>query len=138
MAHTAFIAHGRDTAPRDELAKFITAIGVEDLSFATVASDLGPSPFIADIVISAFKRADLEAAGEVFPPSVVNMSYWWLVVYGFFRFTSPGQFYEGDGEHWKDSVEFTQFALRGLELIERCRCGMRFAPATLTRKRRQS
>lgn len=290
----AFIVHGRDIAARDELAKFLAAVGVDDLSFSTVAASLGPMPFVADIVREALRKADivlvlftpdesailydapsgrwlgnhdtgsrwqarpnvLFEAGVCFgqhrektvlltlgadfqlfsdvggvhivrmhesgardkllariqsvipaaapiredwrspavsgdfescirrrwapydeiqdlaekcrtrileskqskesllglvrkvaigdqrdwrllspidfmmaiepsvPSRIKNDVYWWLIVYGFFRFIDIDQFFEGDGQAWTDSVNYAQFSDRGHALIERLRCGL--------------
>ena len=50
-------------------------------------------------------------------------AYWWLTVYGFFRFRDIHQFFSGSGDDWQDSAEFAEWTERGKALIERLRVG---------------
>jgi len=53
-----FIIYGRDIEAHRELVKFITSLGLKELPFENVADELGPNPFIADIVRSGINKAD--------------------------------------------------------------------------------
>jgi Predicted nucleotide-binding protein containing TIR-like domain len=58
----AFIIHGRDLEARDALKHFLQALQLKVLSFEDVSAELGPNPFIADIVLAALKQADILVA----------------------------------------------------------------------------
>ena len=58
MAKTVFIIHGRDSEAHRELVRFISAIGLQELPFETVADGLGSTPFIADVVTTGIQKAD--------------------------------------------------------------------------------
>ena len=62
MSHKVFIIHGRDLIARDELVKFIKALGLQHLSFERVAAKLGPAPFVADIVLKGINDAAIVIA----------------------------------------------------------------------------
>jgi hypothetical protein len=53
-----FVIYGRDTEAHGELVKFIRAVGLEELAFESVANELGPSPFIAEVVLHGLRQAD--------------------------------------------------------------------------------
>lgn len=48
-------------------------------------------------------------------------AYWWLVVYGFFRFKGIHKWWRGEkaGSSWRTSVEYSELTERGLMLITR-------------------
>lgn len=58
MSKTVFIIHGRDLAARDALSRFLKALRLQVLDFQTIADQLGPSPFIADVVFRGIEIAD--------------------------------------------------------------------------------
>lgn len=58
MKKSVFVIHGRDTGAHAELVKFIRAVGLDVLAFEAVASELGPTPFVADVVATAISKAD--------------------------------------------------------------------------------
>jgi hypothetical protein len=53
-----FVIYGRDVEAHAELAKFLHALNLEEIVFDEVANTLGPSPFVADIVLRGIKEAD--------------------------------------------------------------------------------
>jgi hypothetical protein len=60
---------------------------------------------------------------ETFSKSVVNLAYWELFVAGFFQALDIEHFFSGEGNTWRQGVEFAKFAPRGLRLIERLQPG---------------
>jgi hypothetical protein len=62
MKKKVFVIHGHDKRAHGELVKLLDALGLEELSFESVANEMGPSPFVRDIVIEGIKRADAVVA----------------------------------------------------------------------------
>lgn len=62
MAKRVFVIYGRDSLAHTELVKFLEALGLEVLGFDEVAGQLGPAPFIADIVTRGIAIADAVVA----------------------------------------------------------------------------
>lgn len=58
MPQKIFVIYGRDQAAHEELVRFISSLGLEELSFDSIGNSLGPNPFIADIVVEGVSRAD--------------------------------------------------------------------------------
>jgi predicted nucleotide-binding protein len=46
-----------------------------------------------------------------------NEAYWWLVVYGIFRFTGIEQFTSDESWDWDESIEYVELSLRGVALL---------------------
>jgi hypothetical protein len=61
-----FVIYGRDVEAYAELAKFLHALNLEEIRFEEVAGTLGPSPFVADIVLRGIK--DAHAVIALFTP----------------------------------------------------------------------
>ena len=55
----AFIVYGRNHLAVAELEKLLRAVGLQTLSFEEAANRLGPSPFVASIVLAGIKSADV-------------------------------------------------------------------------------
>jgi predicted nucleotide-binding protein len=49
--------------------------------------------------------------------SAADTAYWWLVVYGVFRFMNIDQFTSGEGWNWDDSIEYVELSRRGAALL---------------------
>ena len=58
MRKRVFVIYGRDEEAHAELSKFLHALNLEEIRFEEVANTLGPSPFVADIVLRGIKDAD--------------------------------------------------------------------------------
>lgn len=58
LSRNVFIIRGRDDEAYKHLVQFIKALGLEELGFDDIACLLGPTPFIADIVIKSIEKAD--------------------------------------------------------------------------------
>ncbi len=56
--HQVFVIYGRDQLAHEHLARFIEALGLEELAFERISNQLGPAPFIADIVTTSIEQAD--------------------------------------------------------------------------------
>lgn len=56
--HQVFVIYGRDQLAHEHLIRFIEALGLEELAFQRISDQLGPSPFIADIVTQSIEQAD--------------------------------------------------------------------------------
>jgi predicted nucleotide-binding protein len=49
--------------------------------------------------------------------SAADTAYWWLVVYGVFRFQDIEQFTSDEGWKWDDSIEYVELSPRGAALL---------------------
>jgi predicted nucleotide-binding protein len=49
--------------------------------------------------------------------SAANTAYWWLVVYGVFRFRDIEQFTSEEGWEWQHSIEYVELSPRGAALL---------------------
>jgi hypothetical protein len=70
---TVFIIHGRDLNAKNALARFIKALGLDVLEFESLAAKMGPSPFVASVVLEAVKTADAIIA--LFTPDEQTILY---------------------------------------------------------------
>jgi predicted nucleotide-binding protein len=49
--------------------------------------------------------------------AAADTAYWWLVVYGVFRFVNIDQFTSEEGWDWDDSIEYVELSARGAALL---------------------
>ncbi|GKS56556.1 hypothetical protein YTPLAS18_00830 [Nitrospira sp.] len=49
--------------------------------------------------------------------AATDTAYWWLVVYGIFKFLNIDQFTSYEGWDWDDSIEYVELSSRGAELL---------------------
>jgi predicted nucleotide-binding protein len=73
LSKCVFLIHGRDLSARDQMVKFIESLGLTYLDFDTVSSQLGPAPFIGDIVLSGISKANAVIA--LFTPDELSAFY---------------------------------------------------------------
>ena len=73
LSKCVFLIHGRDLNARDQMVIFIESLGLTYLDFDTVSSQLGPAPFIGDIVLSGISKADVVVA--LFTPDELSVFY---------------------------------------------------------------
>jgi len=69
------------------------------------------------------RPADFMRRVERLFPQHVNDTYWWLVVFGFFRFIDDEDWGITEDEDWKDSARCVEWAERGVALVRRIQIG---------------
>jgi len=67
-------------------------------------------------------RPFMECVKRHFSRTVTNEAYWWLVVYGFFRFHDNEYWGADDEDDWQESCDLACIANRGRALMSRLRC----------------
>src|SRR5688572_2110924 len=70
---TVFLIYGQDRKARDELTKFVRAVGLQQLSFEEVANRLGTTPFVAEVVLAGLQQA--QAIIALFTPDELTTLY---------------------------------------------------------------
>jgi hypothetical protein len=70
---TVFLIYGQDRKARDELTKFVRAVGLQELSFEEVANRLGTTPFVAEVVLAGLQQA--QAIIALFTPDELTTLY---------------------------------------------------------------
>jgi CAP12/Pycsar effector protein, TIR domain len=73
MRKRVFIIYGRNVLAHKELLRFLSALGIDELPFEEVACELGPSPFVSDIVVQGIAKADAVIA--LFTPDECAVLY---------------------------------------------------------------
>ncbi|HVX12221.1 MAG TPA: TIR domain-containing protein [Pirellulales bacterium] len=63
-------------------------------------------------------RDFMETVAKYFDDEATDLSYWWLVVGGFFQFQDIDHWWD-DEDDWQESVDYTAFTPRGLALLEK-------------------
>jgi hypothetical protein len=115
----------RRWTPYDELTE------LEDRLARVKAKDEVPVLEVVKAVLA--KHADIdwrhaptgafcEFAEALYGKAIADDAYYWLVEHGFFWFDKHDDYFSNQGKTWRESVEFSAFAERGLRLIERLRC----------------
>ena len=67
-------------------------------------------------------RAFMQRIERLFPKHA-NNAYWWLVVFGFFRFTDDQDWGITESEDWNSSAPFVELAERGVALVRLIQAG---------------
>ena len=66
----------------------------------------------------------MEGIQKRYNPQITNESYWWLIVFGVFRFRDiSGNWFDDNGVNWKYSVKYSEISNRGRALLRKLAAG---------------
>jgi len=59
-----------------------------------------------------------------------NDCFWWMIVYGVLKFKDIDQFYDDNGEHYQDAIDYVELASRGKQLLKYLKLNADSVPLT--------
>jgi hypothetical protein len=66
----------------------------------------------------------MEGIQKRYNPQITNETYWWLIVFGVFRFRDiGGNWFDDNGVNWKYSVKYSEISNRGRALLRKLAAG---------------
>lgn len=61
----------------------------------------------------------MDAVDEQYDSDPTNLTYWWLLIHGVFRFKELSPWFDDNGLNWKKSVRYARFTDRGKMLYQK-------------------